>query len=70
MKITQKDIGQLQAVAAIADAIRELGSVRSGQLYASCMAVMTLKAYRRMIDILVDVGQVRRDTGHLLTWIG
>lgn len=68
--ITHEDIGQLQAVAAIADTIKELGSVRSGRLYATCMSIMTLTAYERLIDLLVEIGQVRRDSGHMLIWVG
>lgn len=56
-------------VAAVADAIRDLGSVPSGQLYARVMAHMSIGTYLSIIDILKRAKLVS-DTNHLLTWIG
>lgn len=55
---------------AVAEAIRELGSVPSGHLYAQLMGHMSLEIYERVIDTLVKTGLVRKDRSHLLTWIG
>jgi hypothetical protein len=60
----------LDAAMAIADAIRDLGSVPSGHLYAHVMGRMGLETYQAIIKVLVDGGLVRQDASHLLTWIG
>ena len=59
----------MSVVAIIADAIRELGSVPSGHLYAQVMGHMTLDNYNAIIASLVGTGLVQNN-GHLLTWIG
>ena len=70
----QHSEAQLQArvlmARAVADAIRELGSVPSGHLYARLMGVLSLDAYEQIIGALISAGVVRRDGSHLLTWIG
>jgi hypothetical protein len=60
----------IQVVRAVADAIKELGSVPSGHLYAQLMCRLELREYGRVIEILVDGGLVQKDASHLLTWIG
>lgn len=54
---------------AIAEAIRELGQVPSGHLYARVMGTLDLTAYRAVIRTLVNAGLVS-DSGDLLTWVG
>jgi hypothetical protein len=67
---TQKELSAgLQAIKAIADAIKELGSVPSGHLYAQVMNHLSLQAYEKIILILVNGGLVE-NTGNLLTWKG
>jgi hypothetical protein len=55
--------------AAIAEAIRELGEVPSGHLYAQVCGRMELAAYERIIGTLKNAGLVA-ESGHLLKWIG
>lgn len=55
---------------AMAEAIRDLGSVPSGHLYAQVMGHMDLPTYDRIIDTLIRTGLVRKDASHLLTWVG
>jgi hypothetical protein len=59
----------LDTVRAVADAIRELGSVPSGTLYAVVMSYMDLATYERIISILKNCGLVAEE-GRLLTWTG
>ncbi len=63
-------VATLQAAAALAEAIRGLDSVPSGELYALVMGKMSLAAYDNIIAALVRARLVRKDTSHLLTWIG
>ena len=60
----------LEVVKAMADAIKELGQVPSGALYAHCaMPVgMSLKIYEEFVAILIQAGLVVREN-HLLTWV-
>jgi hypothetical protein len=53
---------------AIADAIRELGSVPSGHLYARLMGYMDIEAYTEVIQALKRAGVVS-ERDHLLTWV-
>lgn len=60
----------LDIITAIAEAIRDIGSVPSGHLYATVMGHMSLQTYESIINMLVRSNLVRRDGNHLLTWIG
>lgn len=60
----------LQATRAVADAIKALGEVPSGHLYAHLMGKLDLAAYTRIIDILKSAKLVSEDGFHLLRWIG
>lgn len=57
-------------VEALADTIRELGSVPAGHLYAATMNYLNLAQFEAIIGKLVSQKRVRRDRSHLLTWIG
>ena len=59
----------LDVVFAIAEAIRTLGSVPSGELYARVMNVMSLQSYQQVIASLVAAGVVE-ESAHMLRWIG
>jgi hypothetical protein len=59
--------GILQAVA---EAIRELGEVPSGHLYANLMSKLTLAQFEQVLGVLKGAGLVRESNAHLLTWIG
>ena len=59
----------LETVRAVADAIRELKRVPSGELYAQLMPVMDLATYERVIQTLKNTGLVA-ESGHLLEWRG
>ncbi len=52
-QITKSEVGgALDMIKAVADAIKELGSVPSGHLYARLMAYVDLNTYNKIIDIL------------------
>lgn len=60
---------QLEILRAVADAIKELGSVPSGVLYAHLMSYMSLSQYERFISLLIDAKVISK-SGNVLTWIG
>lgn len=59
----------LQMAAAVAEAIRELGSVPNGHLYARLMGKLSLESYNSIIQTLVKAKLVE-NKNDLLTWIG
>jgi hypothetical protein len=59
----------VQIVLSVADAIKDLGSVPSGHLYAHLMGQMTLDDYNFIIGTLKEAGVVE-ETNYLLTWKG
>ena len=59
----------VMATAALAEAIRDLGSVPSGHLYARVMGHMTAEQYAWAIDRLKGAGLVAEDN-HVLRWVG
>jgi len=66
----QKLEATLAVARAIADAVRELGSVPAGHLYVRLMDKISLQSFEGVIGLLVRSELVRRDGSHLLTWIG
>ena len=56
-------------VVAVAETIKELGSVPSGHLYARLMGHMSLETYEGIIGVLVREGMVRQEPSHLLVWM-
>lgn len=63
-------IGAALAVAGtIGKAIRELGQVPSGVLYAQVCGVMSYTAYQGAVGLLKHAGVVT-EQNHLLTWVG
>lgn len=58
-----------QATLAIAEAIRELGEVPNGELYAQVMSKLDLDTYQHIISTLKRSGLVT-ETANLLKWVG
>jgi hypothetical protein len=69
MATKQQVRAAFQAIAALADAIRELERVPSGHLYARVMGHIDLDTYESFIDKLVGAKLVERK-GHELVWVG
>ena len=67
MTQTQAAFGMVMAVR---DAIRDLGEVPSGHLYARLMGHMSLETYETIISILKEAKVVEETPAHLLRWIG
>ena len=65
-KQTQAAFGMVRA---IAEAIRELKRVPSGELYARVMGHVSLESYNQIILILKDSGLVSENSFELI-WIG
>lgn len=59
----------LAILVAVGEAIKDLGSVPSGHLYAQLMGQMSLDQYNSVIGVLKRVGAVKEEN-HLLTYIG
>jgi hypothetical protein len=59
----------IRIVSALAEAIRDLGQVPAGHLYASVMGTFNLDQYNQAIGVLIKAKLVE-DRHHLLLWIG
>lgn len=59
-------VGVIQA---LAEAIRELKEVPSGELYARVMNAIDIHQYERSIGVLKGAGLVA-ESNHLLRWVG
>ncbi len=67
--VTNEAAGAVLVIKAVADAIRDLGSIPSGHLYAQLMGHMSLDQYQQIIGILTRTGLIV-ESGHVLTWKG
>lgn len=69
MTVTKQNVqSAIQIAKAVADTIREAGSVPSGHLYAVLCGLLTLEQYQRVIEVLKSTGLVI-ESNHLLTWV-
>lgn len=59
----------VQIMKAVAEAIREAGSIPSGHLYAQLMGKMSLGSYEKMIDAMRRMGVIKVED-HLITYVG
>lgn len=59
----------VEIIMLVGDAIRELGEVPSGELYARLMGHMSLDGYQKILSVLKGAGLVK-ESSHLLTWVG
>lgn len=59
-------------VAAVGEAIAELGEVPSGHLYTALTSArgININDYNRIIDVLINARLVKRTNSHLLIWVG
>lgn len=70
MTITKVEMSAaIRTAQAVAEAIRELKEVPSGQLYVHLMGIMSLDQYTAIISALKKAGVVS-ESNHLLKWIG
>lgn len=65
----QDVIAAFNATWAVAEAIRELGEVPEGQLYAGLSEHLDLGTFEKLIGVLVASNLIDR-THHVLRWIG
>lgn len=69
MNATKEQVAAyIQIVKAIAETIKELGSVPSGHLYARLMDKMDIQMYQNIIALLKKNGFVK-ESNHVLTWV-
>ena len=70
MTATKEEIKiALEILKAVAEAIKALGSIPSGHLYARVMNKLTLTQYNLVIDQLKKTGVIE-EKSHMLIWIG
>ncbi len=56
-------------VTAVAETVRELRTVPSGELYARIMGLVDIHGYQKSVRILKGAGLVS-EKGNVLTWVG
>lgn len=65
---TEKELNAaLETVKALADAIRQLGTIPNGELYARVMDKLSLETYTAAIGLLKRTGLVE-ESNHVLRW--
>lgn len=55
---------------AVAEAIRESGTIPSGLVYSATMSVLSLEAFEKVVGILECAKLVKRGDNHTLVWVG
>ncbi len=60
---------QLEVIISLGDAIKELGIVPAGKLYAIVAPLMTLEVFNKAIDRLIGAGVVQRTSDHVLLYV-
>jgi hypothetical protein len=70
MNEEQKIKAAVEIMKAVAGAIKDLGTIPSGHLYAQLMGKMSLDSYEKMLSALQRMGIVSVDGNHLVTYIG
>lgn len=66
--MTPQEKATIQVTIAVGQAIKELGSVPSGHIYAQLMGHMSLESYNNVILSLKNAGLVKEEN-HLLSYI-
>jgi hypothetical protein len=71
-EVTKEQVrGAVDTVLVLAEAVRELGEVPSGELYAVAMSAgLSLESYQKVLGILKRANLVEETPGHLLRWVG
>lgn len=69
MDIKNQVRAAIEVTMAYAEAIRELGEVPNGHLYARMMGQLSLEEHNRIIQVLKDAGVVT-ESNYLLKWVG
>ena len=70
MNTNDKIQAALKIMLAVAEAIREAGSIPSGHLYAALCGHLSIGDYDTCIAKLVGAGLVRQAGNHMLEWVG
>lgn len=70
-EVTKEQVrGAVDVVVTIAEAVRSLGEVPSGELYAVAMSAgLSLETYNKVLGIL-ERAKLVENKGHLLRWVG
>ncbi len=67
--LTKEEQAALATMVAVGEAIKALGKVPSGHLYARLMGHMSLEVYNKVIAMLTKVGAIKVEN-HEIIWIG
>lgn len=65
----QKMQAAVQIMKAVAEAIKEAGSIPSGHLYSQLMGKMSLGSYEKMIAMMQRMGIIKVDD-HFISYVG
>lgn len=60
----------LSVILTLTEAIRQLGEIPSGHLYAQVCSHMDLQTYTSLIERIKGAGLVEESQGGMLTWVG
>lgn len=69
MSTAEQVTAGIRIAAVVGEAIKDLGSVPSGHLYAHLMGHMDLDTYNKCIAVLKQAELVKEEN-NLLTWVG
>lgn len=69
MSTAEQVTAGIRIAAVVGEAIKDLGSVPSGHLYAHLMGHMDLDTYNKCIAVLKQAEMVKEEN-NLLTWVG
>lgn len=67
--MTAQEQAFVRVCIALAGAIRNLGSVPNGELYARTMNHLNIQTYTSVLEVLKK-SKLVEEKNHLLTWIG
>jgi hypothetical protein len=70
MNEEQKMKAAVEIMKAVAGAIKDLGTIPSGHLYAQLMGKMSFDSYEKMLGALQRMGIISVDGNHLVTYVG
>lgn len=69
-KLVQYANAAAEIITAVAETIRQAGSIPSGHIYAHIMDKINLEDWHKIVALLERTGLIRQDRSFLLHWVG
>lgn len=70
MSVTKEQVkAGIEVIRSVGDAIRDLGRVPSGELYARLMGYLTMQDFNNILDVLKGAGLIKI-IHHEIVWVG